>query len=100
MSISNPTMEIKKALPQLEEISNYNNMLCVSYAGWDSRMKAIETKNLKKYRRSLSWSSLSSYFNPCIICYNNGNAIEINQAKYKVIRNYLLSDEFNKEKAI
>lgn len=98
IKISNPIEEIKLVIPELETISNReNNLKTVTYTNWDNRIKSIVTKNLKKYKRSLSWASMGSYLNPCIIELNSSyNTITFNEAKYKLIRQYLLSDEFNK----
>ena len=97
LKISNPIEKIKKALPHLKDIKNsYNNVKIISYQAWDNRLKTIETKNLNKYKKSLTWSSLQLYFNDCIICiHSSDKAIEINQDKYKLIKNYIMSDKFN-----
>jgi len=97
LKISNPVEEIREVLPQLKDIKNtYKNVKIISYQAWDNRVKTIETKNLNKYKRSLSWSGIQAYFNDCIICvHSDSKVIEINQDKYKIIRDYMMSDEFN-----
>lgn len=96
LKIINPIEEVKKVIPKLDSISDYGNIKTISYNNWDNRMKTIETKNLKKYGRSLSWSSLSSYFHCCIIETNiDYQTINFNEAKYKLIREYVISEEFN-----
>lgn len=65
------------------------------------RLKTISTSNLKKYGRSLSEVSLFNYFNDCIICVHNdlnGVLFEIDQIKYKKIREHVKSKEFNCDK--
>lgn len=100
--IRNPIEEIKKAIPQLAEIpNNPNNLEYVSYSNFDSRLKRIETANLKKYRKSITWCSLGSYFNPCILEAETDNKIiVINKKKYKLITDYLKSDAFNTEQPL
>jgi len=94
--IINPIEEINKAIPELSTIPDYDNCKIISYVGWDNRMKTIETKNLKKYHKTSTWISMLSYFNPCIVCvYEDLKTIEINVAKYKLIRKYMMSEEFN-----
>lgn len=94
--IKDPIKIIEDAIPELQAIGNYGNTKTISYNLWDNRMKSIETKNLNKYKRSLSWVGLASYFKPCIIEYNGSyNTIKFNEAKYKLIRKYVMSDEFN-----
>ncbi len=98
MKILDPVQEIKDNLPELENISDYGNSKTISYQMWDNRMKTIETKNLNKYGRSTSWGSLQHWFNPCVICYNSSyNTVTFNQEKYKLIRKYVMSEEFNKK---
>ncbi len=93
--IKNPIDEIKKAIPELENISDYNNKKSISYKNWEKRLKTISTKNLIKYGKSKSWISLRTYFNPCVICINGSyNTVEINKEKYKLIRQYVMSKEF------
>ena len=63
---------------------------------WDNRIKTIVTKNLKKYGRSLSWSSLSYHFKDCVLCThcNDETVLEIDDGKYKEIRRHVMSEEF------
>jgi len=64
---------------------------------FNNRMKTIETKNLKKHRRSRAWFSLISNFNECILCIHvedSGNIMEIDEDKYKEIRAFVMSEEF------
>mgnify|MGYP000850962079 FL=1 len=79
LKISNPVEEIREALPQLKDIKDtYNNVKVISYQAWDNRIKTIETKNLKNYKRSLTWCSLQSYFHDCIICiHSSDKAVKI-----------------------
>lgn len=102
LKIINPTEEIKKVIPELEEIGNYGHTKTIAYTAWDNRLKTMETKNLNKYGRSISWCSLESYFNPCMLGtikhykYNSPyKTITINEPKYQLIRKYVMSEEFN-----
>ena len=97
MKICNPTEVINNAIPELSEIENYNNTIYLSEQNWNNRLKTIERKNLNKYHRSTSWVSMIPYFDPCVIAYQDGDTVIINQAKYKLIRKYLMSDDFNKK---
>ena len=93
--IANPIEDIKKAIPELDQITNYNNLKTISYQLWNNRIKIIATKNLNKYGKSLSWSSLTTYFNPCIIELDSSyNTITFNEFKYKLIRRHVMSEEF------
>ena len=95
MKIIDPIEEIEKAIPELDQISDYNNRKFISYQSWDNRMKTIVTKNLNKYGRSLSFSSLGNYFNTCMICiHSSDKTIEFNEAKYKLIRQHVMTEEF------
>lgn len=59
---------------------------------WLSRQaKEIETKNLRRYGRSIALISMLSSFHPCVICHH-GDAVEIDYDVYKVIRAKLLSE--------
>jgi hypothetical protein len=95
LKIINLIEEVKKAIPALEEIEDYGNTETISDQSWSSRMKTIETKNLKKYRKSTAWISLMMYFHSCVICVEGGKLLTINKAKYKLIREYVMSEEFN-----
>jgi hypothetical protein len=93
--IIDPIEQVKAALPELKNISNYGNTLYLSVQQWNNRMKSIETKNLNKYRHSTCWVSLFMYFHSCVLCHHGENVIEINNEKYKLIRKYVMSEEFN-----
>lgn len=95
MDIRDPIEEIKQAIPQLNEPSRYNNLIYLSNQNWHNRLKSIETKNLKKYKRSSTATSMSIYFNPCIMESRDGDTVVIDEEKYKLIRNYLMSEQFN-----
>ena len=95
IKITSQIEDIKIAIPELDQITNYNNLKTISYQSWDNRIKAIVTKNLNKYGKSLSWASLTTYFNPCIIELNSSyNTITFNEFKYKLIRQHVMSEEF------
>lgn len=59
----------------------------------DSRAKYIETKNLKRKRRSLTWISLLPLLQKCVIMYYpDTGCCEIDVEKYHEIRKELLND--------
>lgn len=93
MKISNPTEEIKKALPELEDVSG--NIKTVTIENWERRVRTIQTKIKKKYKKYSWLNTYQMYLNPCIIEYMDGKLIKFDEDKYKIIRKYLLSDEFN-----
>ena len=96
--IKNPVEEIIKAIPQLSEPSRQKDLVYLSRQNWHNRLKTIETKNLKKYRRSKTASSMSSYFHPCIIEFRDEDTVVIDSKKYKLIRDHLMSEKFNLKK--
>ena len=57
---------------------------------WDSRIKTIATKRLKKFRSALTATSMGSYFNSAIIEYHVDSdrtlSVVINVQKYKELR--------------
>lgn len=61
-----------------------------------NRLKSIEKKNIKKYKRSLTWISLEYYFNKCIIEVREKTII-IDEQEYKNIKKQVTSKEFNKD---
>ena len=97
MGISNPIEEIKKALPELENING--NIKTISIENWNNRIKTIQTKIKNKYKKYSGLPTYQTYLNPCIIEYEDTFTgcvnVKIDEAKYKLIRKYLLSDEFN-----
>lgn len=94
--VIDPIEEIKKALPELETIDNsYNNIKYITKKTWDNRLKTICTKNIKKYGKSKSFTSLNYYFIPCVLEHRDNNTLIINEIKYKIIRKYVTSKEFN-----
>ena len=95
MKVCHPIEEINAALPELEHIGNLGNSLYLSYQNFDNRIKSIVTKNMNKYHHSLTFSGIEAYLQPCVLCTYDGETIEINKEKYKLIRKYLMSDEFN-----
>jgi len=95
MSIINPIKEINKAIPVLSTISDYGNAEYVSCQNFDSRLKRIQSYNLKTYGKSRSWVSMSTWFNPCIIEMRDGKTLVINKAKYKLIADYMKSEAVN-----
>jgi hypothetical protein len=95
MAIISSIEEIEKAIPQLKEIGDYGNTKYLSSRSWENRMKSIETKNLNKYHTSTAWVSLFMYFHPCVIEHYGEDTIVINEEKYKLIRKYVMSEEFN-----
>lgn len=59
--------------------------ITITIENFNNRMKTIETKNLKKYGKSLTWVSLSNYFNSAIIeIYDN--LLVLDKDKYNQIR--------------
>ena len=58
-----------------------------------SRMKAIETRNMKKRGHSLSVVSLLHYFNPCIIEIYNNEILVIDEEIYQELLHKALADE-------
>lgn len=97
MRINNPIEEIKKALPELGEING--NIKVISLENWDNRIKTIQTKIRNKYKRYSGLPTYGQHLNPCIIEYADYGVVKIDEDKYKLIRKYILSDEFNlKEK--
>ena len=96
LKLINPIEETKKAIPELEKICNYGNVKTVSDSAYRGRMKTIETKNLRKYHRSTSWVSLYAYFSPCVLELDPSyHTVTINEAKYQLIRKYVMSESFN-----
>lgn len=93
MTIINPIEEIKKALPELETIKG--NIKTISLDNWYSRIKRIQTQIRKKYGRYYGSPTYLSYLNPSVIVFIDDDLIAIDEAKYTLIRKYLLSDEFN-----
>ena len=88
--------EINKALPELANIRDTpSNREFITRQGWNSRIKGIATRNLKKYHKGLSWVSLLMYFNPCIVSYHDSDLIEFNKDKYKLIRQWVTTEQFN-----
>ena len=57
------------------------------------RMKAIETRNMKKRGYSKSSVSLLHYFNPCILEIYNNEILTIDEKKYREILHKALADE-------
>ena len=96
--IINPVKEIEENIPELSEIKDTSlNREFVSYKNFHSRLKTISTKNLQKYKQAATSTSLNSYFNPCIITiHSDDELIEINKDKYKLIRQYVMSEEHHK----
>lgn len=88
------------AIPRLKQIENTSeNMELIPSGNWDTRIKSIFTKNLKRYGKSTTPAGLETYFHPCIIetqITGNETLVLINREKYLLIRKYLMSEEFNK----
>jgi|GEM_PF-2638438 len=62
---------------------------------FENRLKTIATKNLKKYGRTPTATSLSNfYFQECIICVHESDGdnclLEIDKNKYKEIRTHVM----------
>ena len=89
VKIINPVEEINRAIPELSTITNYGNTEYLSSQNFDSRLKRIETNNLKVYGRSTSWVSMGTWFNPCIIEIRDNKTLVINKEKYKLIAAYM-----------
>jgi len=93
----NPIGEIKKALPELEDIKG--SIKTVTIENWKNRIKTIQTKIQNKYKKNLGQTIYQFYLNPCIIEYEKTlsgyGIVKFDEEKYKLIRKYLLSDEFN-----
>lgn len=87
--------KIEIAIPEIKTISDYQNKDFISIKNWNNRIKGVATKNLNRYKKALTSSSLIHYFKPCIICIHDGEMIEYNKEKYLLIRRYLMSEEFN-----
>ena len=83
---------IEENIPELKDIDN-SAVEYVYYNNWESRMKTIATKNLKKYHKTPGVSFIHSCLALCIICCHD-DYIEINRKKYELIRKYLMSKEF------
>ena len=66
--------------------------ITITFKNFQSRMKAIETRNFKKYGESLSFASYYHYFNPCIIEICNNEFLIIDEKKYKEILHKALSN--------
>lgn len=60
---------------------------------FQSRMKAIETRNMKKRGHSLSAVSLLHHFNPCILEIYDNELLVIDEEKYQEILHKALADE-------
>lgn len=88
------------AIPRLKEIENTSeNTEMIPSKNWETRIKSIFTKNLKRYGKSTTPAGLEIYFHPCIIetqITENETLVLINREKYMLIRKYLISEEFNK----
>ena len=88
------------AIPRLKEIENTSeNTEMIPSKNWETRIKSIFTKNLKRYGKSTTSAGLEIYFHPCIIetqITGNGTLVLINREKYLLIRKYLMSEGFNK----
>ena len=67
-------------------------MKTIGITNWNNRLKSIETKNIKKYGESLTWTSLERHFNDCIIQITEGTII-FDEKKYKEIRKKLCKKE-------
>ena len=73
-----------------------NNITRVSFKNWDNRIKTIQTQIKNKYKKFSSLNLYRHKLNECIIEIQSDNEIVIiDNNKYKEIRKYLLSDEFN-----
>lgn len=58
----------------------------ISIKNFENRMKSLETRNIKKYGRSLTWCSLLNKFNKCIVEVEiDKNTITFDEEKYKEI---------------
>lgn len=67
--------------------------IIVTTKNFQSRMKAIETRNMKKRGHSLSFVSLYHYFNPCIIEICDNQYLLIDEKKYKELLRKALDDK-------
>ncbi len=67
--------------------------LTITIKNFQSRMKAIETRNMKKRGHSLSSVSLLHYFNPCILEIYNNELLTIDEKEYRKILHKALADE-------
>ena len=66
-------------------------MLHLTFEQWDNRIKTIATKRLRKFRRALTATSMSHYFNKAIIEIQEG-VIVVNEAEYKRLRLLFMSN--------
>lgn len=57
----------------------------ISIQNFENRMKTLETKNLKKYGSSLTWTSLYNKFNSCIVEIREKTLV-FDEQKYKEIK--------------
>lgn len=94
--IINKNEVILNAIPELKTLDNSNNKIeYVSYNNFESRMKRIEKQNLKKYGKTLSFSSLQGYFNLSVLEVDSSNQLYvINKKAYKLIRDFVTSENF------
>ncbi len=67
-------------------------MKTISIENFNNRMKSIETKNLKRYGTSLTWTSIANRFNDCIIA-TDENTITYDEERYKKIRAKMLEGD-------
>ena len=96
--VINPVEEIMRNIPELSKIKDVSsNRELVSNRNFNNRLKSISTKNLRKYKQAVTGTSLNNYFSPCIISVHpDDELLEINKDKYKLIRQYVMSEEHHK----
>ena len=90
----NPVEHINKEIPELAQIPDHpNNLEYISSQNFDSRMKRIETHNLKAYGRSTNWVSMIHYFIPAIVELRDCSTVVLNKKKYQLIAKWLKAPE-------
>jgi len=92
---------IRENIPELQDINfrSQNGRKWLSLTQWKARLRSIENKNIKLHGRTITASSMQSYFGECIYEWEDGKYVLINEEAYKLIREFLTSEEFNKSRA-
>lgn len=92
---------ISDNIPELQNINyrSQNSRTWLTLTQWKARLRSIENKNIKLYGRTITASSMESYFSECIYEWEEGKFVLINEEAYKLIRVFLTSEKFNKKSA-
>ena len=78
-------------------------MIYLSNKQWETRIKTIATKRLKKYRKALDATSTGRYFNLKAVIEIRDGILVIDEAAYKELRKLFLNysdDELRKQNII